>query len=238
MTTAYMIPIAIEGGGSSDVITAAVNGLVGANIGFTQISPITNGGNHKAVQYNNLIINFADPTSASINVSFYTKFTNQQTVSMGSVTAITTYESSSSETIKGINLCVVKSGNTFMAVNFAKKGVYPGNGTLSAFNSSSNDVEVCYTSADKGYFTDGNECKLLLKRTYRQAEGVFFCNEGLPVKDTSTGEFVSDLPDVYNLGGVQIGKWYKMTDNTNYYGVMNNIAVAVDNVVRPQTAGG
>ena len=238
MTTAYMIPIAIEGGGSSDVITAAVNGLVGANLGFTQISPITNGSNHKAVQYNNLIINFVDSSTASISVTFYTIFTNQQTVSMGTATTINSYESSASESVKGINLCVVKSGNTFIAVNFAKKGVYPGNGTLSVFNSANNNVEVCYTSADKGYFTDGNECKLLLKRTYRQSEGIFFCNEGLPVINGSTNEFVADLPDAYNLGGVQIGKWYKMTDNTNYYGVMNNIAVAVDNVVRPQTAGG
>lgn len=233
MTTAYLIPIAVDGGGASTVISATVTELVGRNIGFTEITAISTSSGSKAVQYNNLIIDFS-VDSSYVKVRFYVN--TSQPILLSS-TNIAPFVSSSSELTKAINICVVKSGDTFMAINFAPKGVYPGNGTYSAFNSNNGNVEVCYTSNGTGYFADGNQCEMLLKRTYRQAEGVFFCNEGLPVKDTSTGEFVSDLPDVYNLGGAQIGKWYKMTDNTDYYGVMNNIAVVVDEVVRPQTSG-
>ena len=233
MTAAYLIPIAVDGSGVPAVISATVTELVGRNIGFTEITAISTGNSSKAVQYNNLIIDFS-MDSIYVKVKFYVN--TSQPILLSS-TNIPPYASSSSELTKAINVCVVKSGDTFMAINFASKGVYPGNGTYSAFNSKNGSVELCYASNGTGYFADGNQCEMLLKRTYRQAEGVFFCNEGLPVKDTSTGEFVSDLPDVYNLGGAQIGKWYKMTDNTDYYGVMNNIAVVVDEVVRPQTSG-
>ena len=234
MATAYMIPISIDGGSVTTIIAATVTELVGRNIGFTEITAISTGTASKAVQYNNLIIDFS-MDSIYVKVKFYVN--TSQPILLSS-TNIPPYVSSSSELTKAINVCVVKSGDTFMAINFASKGVYPGNGTYSAFNSKNGSVELCYASNGTGYFADGNQCEMLLKRTYRQAEGVFFCNEGLPVINGSTNEFVADLPDAYNLGGVQIGKWYKMTDNTNYYGVMNNIAVAVDNVVRPQTAGG
>lgn len=233
MTTAYLIPVTADIG-SATLISAMVTELVGRNIGFTEITAITTVNGSKAVQYNNLIIDFS-PSSNYISVKFYVN--TSQPILLSS-TSISPTVSSSTENPKAINICVVKSGDTFMAINFASKGVYPGNGTYSAFNSKNGSVEVCYASNGTGYFVNGNQCEMLLKRTYRQAEGVFFCNEGLPVINGSTNEFVADLPDAYNLGGVQIGKWYKMTDNTNYYGVMNNIAVAVDNVVRPQTAGG
>lgn len=232
MTTAYLIPVTADIG-SATLISAMVTELVGRNIGFTEITAITTVNGSKAVQYNNLIIDFS-PSSNYISVKFYVN--TSQPILLSS-TSISPTVSNTLENPKAINICVVKSGDTFMAINFASKGVYPGNGTYSAFNSKNGSVEVCYASNGTGYFADGNQCEMLLKRTYRQAEGVFFCNEGLPVKDTSTGEFVSDLPDVYNLGGAQIGKWYKMTDNTDYYGVMNNIAVVVDEVVRPQTSG-
>ena len=233
MTTAYMIPISIDGGTTTTIIAATVTELVGRNIGFTEIPAISTGTASKAVQYNNLIIDFS-VDSGYVKVKFYV---NTSQPILLSLINISPYVSNGNENPKAINVCVVKSGDTFMAINFASKGVYPGNGTYSAFNSKNGSVELCYASNGTGYFADGNQCEMLLKRTYRQAEGVFFCNEGLPVKDTSTGEFVSDLPDVYNLGGAQIGKWYKMTDNTDYYGVMNNIAVVVDEVVRPQTSG-